>query len=148
MSARYGAGKFGSQSLTALGRDPLLGFLEFNVRLREIENAAGGIIQRGGEIGTELALEYNPHSPCVESVTTIRKSARVDIGQQESAGSCNRPGADQCRVCHAIAEYGHLHTVVADVPRNAELLVVRAFQAGGKVSHADARIGLAQIRRC
>jgi hypothetical protein len=45
--------------LTALGSDPLLGVLKFDVRLGEVEHAAVGIIERGSEIGRKLALEYD-----------------------------------------------------------------------------------------
>ncbi len=142
-----GAAKLGSQGLTALGRDPLLGVLEFDVRLGEIEDATIGVIQRRGKVGAEFPLEHHAHSARVQSVAAISETY---LSRSRAAGTRPQRSPSPVPINAVLStrslNTADLHTVLADVPGDTQFLVMSALQPGRKVSHADARIGFAEIR--
>ena len=89
-----GPAQLGGEGMAALGDDPLLGILQSDVGLGKIEHAAESVVEGGGEIVGELALQHDAQAVGVESVAGIAEGAGRNVGQKESAGRRDFAGAE------------------------------------------------------
>src|SRR5712691_10175530 len=60
------AAEFASHGMTTLYGQPLARILQLNIWLREVEHAAIGVIQSGGEIGCQLTLQHHSQAAGVQ----------------------------------------------------------------------------------
>src|SRR4051812_10595914 len=81
--------EFSRQSMSSLGREPLLRLLKRNVGAGKLQGSAERVIEGCGKVGGEFVLQYDPHAAGVEIAARVGKSAGGQIGQQESIRRCH-----------------------------------------------------------
>src|SRR5208283_2349414 len=78
---RYGSAELGGDGLAGFGADKVAGILDLNVGPRKIEHAAIGVIESGGQVGQELALQNQAHSASGEIIALVVEGAGINIGE-------------------------------------------------------------------
>ena len=59
---RNGSAELGGHGMTAFGSDLVARVLQLNIRTRQIEHAAVGVVESCGQIRKQLPLQHQPHA--------------------------------------------------------------------------------------
>src|ERR1019366_987115 len=98
----------------------------------KIKHAAESVVDGGGEVLREFALQHEAEAIGIEGLAGIGECAGRDIGQKESAGSGNFAGAEERGIAHAVGEGCYLSLVLAHSPRQAQFVMMSALHLGSE----------------